>query len=341
MVFENLSNYYKNKKILITGAAFIGVHLIEKLIRLNPKFIRIINLTDRHKSNLKRFLKDIDFRTLDLRSLDNALTATKNIDIVFHLACAHGGRGYVELKQYETATNFLLDGAVFQACLKNNVEKIFYASSGCVYPLYLQKDYNNKVYLKESNVISPYDADNIYGWAKLMGEFVLKEYYKSYGLKSAIGRLFTVYGPYASESHAVMANIAKALIKQDPFEVWGDGNQIRNWTYVEDIVDGILKLTAKIDDATPINLGTKEKITVKEMISLIFKYTDFQPKKIIFNKKMPVGPKNRVADNSLAKKILNWQPKYSFYKGLKKTINWYIKNKNIAYIKKYIKKILI
>lgn len=336
-----INNYFKNKKILITGASFIGVHLLEKLIKFNPKSIKIVNLSNKHKNNLKNYLKYIDFQPLDLRDIKNSQKATKNIDIVFHLACAHGGRGYVELKQYETATNFLLDGSIFKACLENNVEKIFYASSGCVYPLYLQKNYNNKVYLKESDVRSPYDADNIYGWAKLMGEFVLKEYYKSYGLKSAIGRLFTVYGPYASETHAVMANIAKALIKQDPFEVWGDGNQIRNWTYVEDIVDGILKLTAKIDDATPINLGTKEKITVKEMISLIFKYTDFQPKKIIFNKKMPVGPKNRVADNSLAKKILNWQPKYSFEQGLKKTISWYIKNKNIAYIKKNLKKILI
>jgi UDP-glucose 4-epimerase len=173
-----------------------------------------------------------------------------------------------------------------------------------------------------------------------MGELILKQYYKDYGLKSAIGRFFTVYGPYAKESHAVMATIAKAFIKQDPFEVWGDGEQIRNWTYVEDIIDGIIKLIEKVDDATQVNLGTEERIKVIDMINLVFKYIGFYPKKIKFLS-MPTGPINRVADISLAKKLLNWQPKYDFKTGLKKTIEWYFENKNKDFIKKNLKKLLI
>jgi len=273
---------FKNKKILITGGSFIGFHLIKKLIDLGASHIRIVNLTNKNKKILIKNFKDIEFYAYDLRDIEKARKSIKKIDIVFHLAADHGGRGYVALKQSNTATNFILDGLVFKACLENQVEKIFYASSGCVYPNFLQNEKNKKIYLKESNVKPPYDADNLYGWAKLMGELTLKQYYKDYGLKSAIGRFFTVYGPYAKESHAVMATIAKSFIKQDPFEVWGNGEQIRNWTYVEDIVDGIIKLIEKVDDATPVNLGTEERIKVINMVNLVFEYTGFCPKKIKF-----------------------------------------------------------
>lgn len=330
----------KNKKILVTGAAFIGVHLIKKLLNFNPKFIRVINITEKHKNNLKEFLKEIEFFTLDLRNFDNALKAIKNIDIVFHLAASHGGRGYVELKQSLTADNFNIDNNIFRASLKKKVEKIVYASSGCVYPNFLQKDLRKKIYLKEEDVGPPYDPDNIYGLSKLAGELVLKRYYKEYGLKSAIGRFFTVYGPYAKESHAVMATIAKAFIKQDPFEVWGEGNQIRNWTYVEDIADGIIKLAERVDNATAVNLGTEERISVKRMVDLVLKLIGHKPKKINYIN-MPTGPMNRVADISLAHRLLGWKPNFRFDEGLKKTIEWYFKNKNKNNVKNNLKSLLL
>jgi len=330
----------KNKKIFITGASFIGFYLIKRLINLGVSYIRVVNLTDKNKNNLVNNFKGIEFYSRDLRDVNEAKKSVKGMDIVFHLAADHGGRGYVALKQSNTATNFILDGSVFKACLEEGIEKVFYASSGCVYPNYLQMDKNKEIYLKESDIKPPYDADNVYGWAKLMGELVLKQYYKDYGLRSVIGRFFTVYGPYAKESHAVMATIAKAFIKQDPFEIWGDGQQIRNWTYVEDIVDGIIKLVAKVDHATAINLGINQRIRVIDMVNLVFRYTGFYPKKIKFLP-MPTGPLNRVADITLAKKILNWQPKYDLETGLKKTIEWYFKNKDKNFIKNDLKKLLI
>jgi len=330
----------KNKKILVTGAAFIGAHLIKKLIKEKVSSIKVVNLTDKHKKNLNLLNKYVDFFTGDLRVKDEAEKNTKNIDIVFHLAASHGGRGYVDLYQGKTATNLLLDSAVFYACLKNSVEKVFYASSGCVYPNYLQQDQKKTIYLKEEDVKPPYDADNMYGWAKLMGEMTLRSYYKDFGLKSAIGRFFTVYGPFSSESHAITGIIAKVFIKQDPFEVWGDGNQIRNWTYVDDIVNGILLAVKKIDNAASINLGTQERIRVLEMANEIFDYTNFKPNTIKFVKK-PTGPLNRVADISLAKKILGWCPQVSFPQGIKETVDWYFSNKNLKDVKKNINKLLI
>lgn len=335
-----MTSYFKNKKILITGASFIGVHLARKLLNFDPFSIRIVNKTKKHFKYLKKLKKDVEFVNHDLRDINNAKKAVKKIDIVFHLAADHGGRGYVDLFQGKTATNFLLDGSVFKVCLDEGIEKIIYASSGCVYPNYLQSNLKEKRLLKETDVKPPYDADNIYGWAKLIGELTIKKYYKDFGLKSAIGRFFTVYGPYASESHAVIGTIAKAFIKQDPFEIWGNGKQIRNWTYVDDIVEGLIKLAQNIEDSTSVNLGTMERIRVIDMVKMIFEFTNFRPRKIKFMD-MPIGPVNRVADNSLAWKKLNWKPRYDFKSGLEKTVKWYFKTKNKNQIKSNINSILL
>lgn len=333
-------NNWRNKKIIITGAKFIGIHLINKLISLNPSSITVVNLTNKHFARLEKNKKDIKCIAADLRNLETAQKLLKGCDIVIHLAADHGGRGYVSLRQGNTASNFLLDGSVFRACLNNNIEKVFYASSGCVYPNHLQVDTTKKSLLKESQVKTPYDADNIYGWAKLMGELTLKQYYKDFGLKSAIGRFFTVYGPFASENHAVVGTIAKAFIHQDPFEIWGNGKQVRNWTYVDDIVDGIIASIENIDDATPINLGTEERITVNQMVKMTLGKMKFNPEKIT-HVDMPTGPVNRVASNKLANKLLNWSPKTNFEDGLSKTIEWYTKNHKVSEIKKNLEKKLI
>ena len=330
-----------NKKVLITGASFIGVHLIQKLISENVLSISVINLSNKHRKNLLPLLNEISYYTCDLRDFNKTKKLIRGYDVVFHLAADHGGRGYVSLRQSNTATNFLLDGSVFKACLENGVEKIFFASSGCVYPNYMQTNTHKNVYLKETDVSPPYDADNMYGWAKLMGELTLHNYYKDYGLKSAIGRFFTVYGPHASESHAVMGTISKAFIKQDPFIVWGNGKQIRNWTYVDDIVDGIIKSVKKIDDACPINLGTNERISVQTMVKSVLSYMKHKPKSIIYNESMPSGPVNRVANIDKANRELKWIPKYTFNEGLKKTIDWYIRTHNVKNVSANLERILI
>lgn len=331
----------QNKKVVITGAAFIGLHLIKRLIDKKVSSIRAVNLSRKHFSILKASYPDIELLTADLRSLDAARKSVRKMDVVFHLAADHGGRGYVNKYQADTATNLLLDGSVFLAALKENVGKVFYASSGCVYPNHLQTDSKKELYLKETDVKAPYDADNMYGWAKLMGELTLKNYYQEYGLKSAIGRFFTVYGENAHESHAVIGSIAKAFIGQDPYEIWGDGQQIRNWTYVKDIVEGIVLAMEKVDDATPINLGTQERVRVRVMVDQVLKYTGFKPKEVKYLTNMPSGPVNRVADISLAQKLLDWQPKFTFRNGLEKTVNWYLKTKNRPEVKAHLKTLLM
>lgn len=321
---------WNNCKVLVTGgASFIGSHLVDALVERGASVRVVDDLSSGLESNLQQHLQsgDVTFIDGDLREPGFAQSAVKGMNVVFHLAADHGGRGYVDTHQAGPASNLLLDGLVFAKALKEGVDKVVFASSGCVYPNFLQADTDEELYLSEDKVGPPYDADNMYGWAKLMGEWTLQAYHREHGLKGASCRYFTVYGPRAKENHAVVAMTARAFLGQDPFDVWGDGTQVRNWTHVDDIVAGTILAAEKIDDGTAINLGTMERIKVIDAAHMVLEYTGHKAK-IRLRPEMPTGPKNRVADNSLARSLLGWEPKISFLEGLHRTIDWYFGSKD-------------
>jgi len=317
---------WKNRRALVTGgASFIGSNLVNSLVARGA-IVRVIDdLSSGRTENISELIESgkVDFVKGDLRKMDVAERAVDGMSVVFHLAADHGGRGYVDLHQAPCAVNLMLDGMVFRACHNAKVDKVVYASSGCVYPNHIQTDTSEMLYLTEDMVGPPYDADNMYGWAKLMAEMTLQAYHKEWGMKSASCRYFTVYGPRGVENHAVIALIARAFIGQDPFVVWGTGEQIRNWTYIDDIVSGTILAAEKIDDATAVNLGTMERIRVIDAVHEILRIFKRKPK-IELHPEMPTGPLNRVADNSLAKKLLGWEPRVKFMEGLHRTIDWYV-----------------
>jgi nucleoside-diphosphate-sugar epimerase len=321
---------WKNRRVLVTGgASFIGSSLVDALVKRGARVRIVDDLSSGRLANVSGHIDAgrVEFMEADLREIGAADRAIADMSVVFHLAADHGGRGYVDLHQAACATNLMLDGAVFRACYAAGVDKVVYASSGCVYPNHLQTDTNEVLYLTEDMVGPPYDADNMYGWAKLMGEMTLRAYYKDRGLKSACCRYFTVYGPRGVENHAVIAMIARAYVGQDPFVVWGTGEQIRNWTYIDDIVEGTIRAAEVIEDGTGVNLGTMERIKVIDAVREILRIMGRNPR-IQPDPKMPTGPLNRVADNSLGKKLLGWEPKVSFWDGLRRTIEWYQTTKN-------------
>ncbi len=320
---------WKDKKVLVTGgASFIGSHLVDVLLSRGARVRVVDNLTSGKAFNLQDHIEKGKIEFIQGNLLDQEVTrrAVAGQQIVFHLAADHGGRGYVDLHQVECATNLILDGLIFKTAHEAGVEKVVFASSGCVYPNFKQMNPKEEIYLTEDMVGPPYDSDNTYGWAKLMGEITLKAYAKQRGMKTASCRFFTVYGPRGVENHAVIAMIARAFVKQNPFEVWGDGTQIRNWTYVEDIVEGMVLSAEKIDDGTAVNLGTMERIRVIDAVKEVLRRTGHKAE-IKLRPDMPTGPLNRVADNSLAKKLLGWEPKVFFMDGLHRTIEWYFNTK--------------
>ena len=334
--------FWTGKRVLVTGgASFIGSTLTDQLLARGAKVRIVDDLTSGHLDNLRQPLAkgEVDFIQADLREPGVTRAAMNGMDTVFHLAADHGGRGYVDLHQAGPASNFFLDGLVFSEASRAKAKKVVFASSGCVYPNFLQSDVNKMVYLTEDLTNGPNDADNTYGWAKLMAEFTLKAYHKEHGLGAASCRYFTVYGPRGVENHAVIAMIARAFIHQTPFEVWGDGTQIRNWTYIDDIVEGTILAGEKIADGTAVNLGTMERIKVIDAVHMVCEYTGHKAE-IKLRTDMPTGPLNRVADNSLAKKLLNWEPKVPFKDGLKRTIDWYFQTKDRDEVKRIFARML-
>jgi nucleoside-diphosphate-sugar epimerase len=333
---------WSGRRVLVTGgASFIGSHLVEALVQRGAQVHVVDDLSSGKLENIRACIDagKVDFVHADLREPGVARQVVAGMDVVFHLAADHGGRGYVDLHQAGPASNLFLDGLVFWEAHKAGIQKIVFASSGCVYPGFLQSQPDQELYLTESLVRAPHDADNLYGWAKLMGELTLQAYHREYGISTASCRYFTVYGPGGVENHAVMAMIARAFVGQDPFEVWGDGTQIRNWTYIDDIVRGTILAAENVDDGTPINLGTMERIRVLDAAQTVLEYTGHQAD-IKLRPDMPTGPLNRVADNGLARQLLGWQPQVLFAQGLRRTIDWYFATKERCAVRTTLDRLL-
>ncbi|TFH13728.1 NAD-dependent epimerase/dehydratase family protein [Candidatus Bathyarchaeota archaeon] len=346
---------YKGKKVVVTGgASFIGSHLVDSLIESGSHVVVADDLSSGKMNNLEYDLvkkTEVEYTSENLEVLIGNLKdvhftrkVLEGADIVFHLAALHGGRGYIDSHPAQCCTNMILDQLVFEEAQKANVDRICFASSACIYPTHLQEEEGSTYLLKESDA-DPFiqgkaNADLEYGWAKLMGEMALNAYHRQYGIKTSSVRIFTAYGPRENETHAIIALIAKAFIKMDPYEVWGDGLQDRNFTYVQDIVDAMMLASEKIEDGTPVNAGRSDRITINETIEKVFEIMKWRPEKIFRDTSKPTEVASRAADLTNAKKFMGWEPKYSYDEGFRKTIDWYKETNDEKKVKKELQKLL-
>lgn len=324
---------WTSRKVLVTGgASFIGSHLVERLVAQGARVSVADDLSSGKLENLSTIEQEIEFSKGDLKDRVFADRMVKGRDVVFHLAACHGGRGYIDSHPVECSTNMILDGTVFAAAAAAGVDRVCFASSACVYPTNLQVEptNGNSIYLKEEwadpFVPGAAASDGEYGWAKLMGEMALRAYHKQLGLKAVSCRIFTAYGERENETHAVIALIAKAFVKMDPYEIWGTGEQDRNFTYVGDIADGLILAAEKVTDASAVNIGTAEHVRIRDTAEMIFDCTGYRPRSLSFDKSKPVGVFSRAAELSRTRALLGWEPATTFREGLAKTIEWYYRS---------------
>jgi UDP-glucose 4-epimerase len=317
---------WAGERVLVTGgASFIGSHLVEELVARGADVRVADDLSSGRREHLAAVADDVDLVEGDLRRRSVAEAATAGVDRLFHLAADHGGRGYIAAHPADCATNMALDTVVFDAAVDNDVDRITYASSACVYPTDVQEERRR---LREEMVSfeergGAY-ADEMYGWAKLMGERSLQAFHEQYGVDASAVRIFTAYGPRENETHAIVALIAKAFARQDPFEIWGTGEQTRNFTYVTDVVRALLLANERVTDATPVNAGIPDYISINEAVEAVCEALDWYPETIDRMTDKPVGVKHRAADTTRAEELLGWAPEYTLAEGLAETVDWYV-----------------
>jgi len=333
---------WDGERVLVTGgASFIGSHLVEDLVAEGATVRVADDFSSGEQENLTAVEDEIETLSGNLKHWDFADEATEGIDTVFHLAADHGGRGYISQYPANCATNMALDNIVYEAAAKNGVDRISFASSACTYPTDIQQ---KRQRLQEDMV--SFDerggayADEVYGWAKLMGERSLQAYNEQYDIDTSAVRIFTAYGSRENETHAIVAFMAKAYARQDPFQIWGDGEQTRNFTYVKDITRAIRLAAENITDGTPVNAGISRYVTMNEAVEIIFDYLDWKPDQINYMTDKPVGVRHRAADTARAEKLVGWEPQYTVEEGIKNTLDWYVEHRDRKYVQENLETLL-
>lgn len=306
--------------ILVTGgASFIGSHLVDELYHRGAKMVRVIDNLSTGK--LEWINRKSAFYIEDLLDSSNEYLFD-GVDIVFHLAAYHGGRATIDFYPSEVCQGFAINDNVVRACHKYGVKKLVFSSSVCVYPLALQVGTHKPLEETEAGIErGTYAPDGVYGLTKLAMEVEMKTYFKQYGLPSAIARFSTVYGPRMNDTHAMMALINRALKKEDPYLVWGNGHQGRDWLWVGDAVNALIHLAEWEESAESYNIVSSNTITIRDLIKNIFEIVGWEPKEIIYDISKPVGPKWRSVS---PKKLhdLGYKPRHDFIDGLKETIEY-------------------
>ncbi|MDA2936262.1 GDP-L-fucose synthase [Patescibacteria group bacterium AH-259-L05] len=315
------------KKILVTGAhGFLGTHVVRNLIEKRGVL----------KENL--FLPSIE--EMDLRKGENCQRAVKGQDIVIHLAAKVGGIGANrEMPGEFFYDNLIMGIQLIEAARQADVKKFVAIGTICAYPKF------TPVPFKEGDLWKGYpeEINAPYGLAKKMLLVQSQAYRQQYGFNTIYLLPVNMYGPGDNfdlkTSHVIPALVRKVAEakKQDKnfIEVWGTGKPTREFLYVEDGTEGILLAAEQYDKPEPVNLGSGMEISIKNLATLICTSMDFKGE-IRWNTAKPDGQPRRRLDTSCAEKEFGFRAKTDFKQGLKKTIDWYIKNKSLSKVKNLV-----
>mmetsp|Transcript_11544 Transcript_11544/g.24921 ORF Transcript_11544/g.24921 Transcript_11544/m.24921 type:complete len:352 (+) Transcript_11544:81-1136(+) len=308
-------------RVLVTGAGgFIGSHLAKRLKEDGKYFVVGADWKENEYFKQDEFCNE--FMLVDLRDMENCKKAVAGCEHVYNLAADMGGMGFIQSNHSVIMyNNTMISFNMLEAARQEGVKRFYYASSACIYPEGAQLDPNNPG-LKESDAW-PAQPQDAYGLEKLASEELAIHYGKDFDMECRIGRFHNIYGPYGTwkggREKAPAAFCRKAIVSDSEFEMWGDGMQTRSFCYVDDAVDGVLKLMFS-DFKEPLNVGSEEMVSMNGMAELVMGFGD----KNLSIKHIPgpEGVRGRNSNNDLCRKVLGWEPKIALKDGLKMTYDW-------------------
>ena len=316
----------KTKKVLIVGAGgFIGGHLDKKFLD-NGNNVVAVDIKPKEYW-FQDFEKSENHYSMDMKDIINCRKVAPGINYVFNMACNMGGMGFIENNKAECMQSVLINTNLLIASKENEIEKYFFSSSACAY----NKSKQEEVFidgLKEEDAY-PADPEDGYGWEKLFSERMCRHFQEDYGIQVRIARYHNIYGPYGTYDGgrekapaALCRKIIEAKTKKDnKIYVWGDGLQTRTFLYIDDCVEGTLRLFNS-DYSDPVNIGSDEQVSINQMIDVIKDIAELDEIEKEYQLDKPKGVRGRSSNNDLVKKILDWSYQIKLKEGLTKTYNW-------------------
>jgi len=307
--------------VLVTGAGgFIGHHLVKRLHQ-DGFWVRGVDL----KLPEYGATSADEFDLLDLREMRDCLMATRRIHLVYNLAADMGGIGYIGTRRADIArNNILINANMLEASRQNGILRFVFSSSACVYAQCKQAE-ADVAPLREEDAY-PADPEPGYGWEKLFAEQLCDYYSGDHGLETRSVRFHNVYGPLGTyqggQEKAPAAISRKVALTPDggDLEIWGDGEQTRSFMYIDDCVEGLLRIMS-VDYDRPLNLGNDRLVTINQLADIICAIAGKRlVKRHLLGK--PQGVRGRNSDNSRLRQVLGWEPAIPLEQGLAETYRW-------------------
>ena len=316
------SDFWKNRRVLVAGGAgFIGGHLVERLLDLGARVTVADNLENESGSRLLN--KTADLLKLDLADARSCQIATKDAEVVYNAAAKVAGVSYNSTHPGEMFhRNALVNLNMLEAARKNDVDRFVVFSSACVY----KRDVSVPTVEDDGFLGDPEPSNFGYGWAKRMAEIQARSYASEYGMKLSIIRPYNTYGPRdhfdESTSHVIPSLMRKIISDPGELVVWGTGQQKRSFVYVSDLVQGLILSPEHYPTPDPINIGSDEEVSIRELAELIMTLSGEQ-KPVRYDVTKPEGQLRRCPDLGKAKRLLGYSPHVKLRQGLKLTLDWY------------------
>lgn len=311
--------------VLVTGAGgFIGGHLVRRLRDEGVDRIRAVDV--KPLDEWYQVFPDVENVTGNLELLEECRKAVDGVDTVFNLAADMGGMGFIENNKALCMLSVLVSTHTLVAARDAGVERLFYASSACVYAAGKQ-DTPDVEPLREEDAYPAMPEDG-YGWEKLFSERMCRHFSEDFGIETRVARYHNVYGPLGTwdggrekAPAAICRKVATAALTGDhSIEIWGDGQQTRSFTYIDDCLEGTLRLMAS-DVREPLNVGSDQLVTINELVDIVEEIAGVRLER---NYKLdaPLGVRGRNSDNTRIQAELGWAPSVTLEEGLAHTYVW-------------------